>query len=59
MAEPKGKVVSFRLNDEEVAALEKKTFKCPTCRQEVSNANTIIRMLIRKQLEMDIVRNDD
>jgi hypothetical protein len=55
----KSKVVSFRLNDEEIAALERRSFKCPTCRQDVNNSNTIIRMLIRKQLGMDLVKDDD
>jgi transcription elongation factor Elf1 len=53
------KVVSFRLTAEEAQALAKKKFNCPTCRQEVSNANTIIRMLIRKQLGIDLVKEED
>jgi hypothetical protein len=51
-----GKVVSFRLSPEEIEAVGKKAFKCPTCRQSVENTNTIIRLLIRKQLGMDIVK---
>lgn len=45
--------VSFRLSPDEQRALAARPVTCPTCRQPVTNLNTLARMALRRMLKLD------
>jgi hypothetical protein len=50
--------ISIRLSAEEVEAIQKHPVKCPTCRQPVTNLNTLVRLALRQVLKIDKEENE-
>jgi len=54
-----GTPVSFRLSADEQAALTAHPVRCPTCRQPVTNLNTLARMALRRLIGLDQPEDGD